>query len=84
MHSSQVLAGMDVFGYPEKTFDTSGKSGAGIHGPAICQMPMARATVGAWMRLLAKSLPANELAPARARRMLLSARSDAFAEEMSM
>jgi hypothetical protein len=56
MHSSQVLAGMDVFDYPEKTFDTSGKSGAGIHRAAIYQMPMARSTAGVWMRLPAKSL----------------------------
>jgi len=35
MYSNHLVAGISIFGYPEKRFDTSGKSGALIHHLAI-------------------------------------------------
>jgi hypothetical protein len=35
MHSSQVAAGAGVFCYPEKSFDTSGKSALQVYHPDI-------------------------------------------------
>jgi hypothetical protein len=68
-----AVASMDALSAPAKTFDTSGKSGALVHHHAICKMPMALPDGHFGAIADKKSLPAIEVAPARARRMIACA-----------
>jgi hypothetical protein len=56
-----VAGGAGTFGYPEKTFDTSGKSGAHLHHPAICKSPMALRSSGPFGTIAGKKFfpPSN-------------------------
>src|ERR1700687_726874 len=65
---------MDALSDPAKTFDTSGKSAALIHHHAICKTPMALPSNRLFGAIAGKrSLPTIEVAPARARRMIVCA-----------